>query len=51
MIDEKFPILPLDDKPRFVVRKYWTGTVELLDVKSAGLGARRGKCNLRMYEV
>ncbi len=46
VINEKFPILSLHNKPRLVIGKNRAGAVELLNVESASLGARRGDSNL-----
>jgi hypothetical protein len=49
VINEKFTILSLNNKPRLVVREHWASAMKLLNIKSAGLSARRGNCNL-LYE-
>ena len=46
VINEKFPILSLNNKPRLVIRKNRACTVELLNVEGASLGAKRGDSNL-----
>jgi hypothetical protein len=49
VINEKFTILSLNNKPRLVVREHRASAMKLLNIKSAGLSARRGNCNL-LYE-
>jgi hypothetical protein len=46
VINEKFAILPLDNKPMLVVRKDRACTMEFFDIECACLSTRRRQCDL-----
>ena len=49
MVDEEFARFPLDNEPRFMIRKNRAGAMEFFDIEGASLCARR--CESKLCET